>query len=190
MIIFFVIFSYYALQAVRLFNIIGQNTDASENIINETLTGTTSTPIADLPVKIKIPALSINAAVQHLGLTPDGLMDIPTDHANAAWYQAGSRPGEIGNAVIAGHYGTANSVFNDLGKLKEGDEIITESDKGESISFTITRSEIYGAAADASEVFFSTDGLAHLNLITCTGNWDKITKSYPSRLIIFADMKR
>jgi hypothetical protein len=36
-------------------------------------------------------------------------------------------------------------------------------------------------------VFASNDGGAHLNLITCAGEWNKGKKSYSERLVVFAD---
>lgn len=142
-----------------------------------------------LPLRLNIPILNINTSIQYVNLTPEGLMDVPSNYTDVAWYEAGNRPGEIGSAVIAGHYGTVDSVFNDLNKLKKGDELNIENDQGETISFIVNKIENYKADDDASKVFFSTDGQSHLNLITCEGAWNKATKSYPSRLIIFADMK-
>jgi len=45
----------------------------------------------------------------------------------------------------------------------------------------------YGLNDDASIVFDSNDQKAHLNLITCEGIWDEVKKTYPQRLVIFAD---
>jgi len=33
----------------------------------------------------------------------------------------------------------------------------------------------------------SSDAKAHLNLITCEGVWDKVSKSYSKRLVVFTD---
>lgn len=45
----------------------------------------------------------------------------------------------------------------------------------------------YPAAAIVPEIFTSKDGKAHLNLITCGGVWNKLTKHYPDRLVIFTE---
>lgn len=42
-------------------------------------------------------------------------------------------------------------------------------------------------AAFETEVFTSTDGKAHLNLITCFGSWDTDAKQYTDRFVIFTD---
>jgi len=41
--------------------------------------------------------------------------------------------------------------------------------------------------AVATDVFTSSDGKAHLNLITCDGIWDKNAAQYSERLVVFAD---
>lgn len=143
-----------------------------------------------LPVRLKIPVINVDSAVEYVGVTPDGLMDIPKNQDDVAWFDLGSRPGENGSAVIAGHYGWKNgqgSAFDNLYKLRAGDKIYIEDDKGIIIAFVARESRRYDPKADASGVFGSPDGKAHLNLITCEGIWNKISKSYPQRLVIFTD---
>jgi hypothetical protein len=45
----------------------------------------------------------------------------------------------------------------------------------------------YGPDEYASAVFRSSDGKAHLNLITCEGTWNSAQKSFSNRLVVFAD---
>jgi LPXTG-site transpeptidase (sortase) family protein len=143
-----------------------------------------------LPVYLKIPAINVDSAVEYVGLTSGGAMDVPKNQNNVAWLELGQRPGENGSAVIAGHYGWKNgkaSVFDNLYKLRKGDKLYIEDDKGVIISFVMRGSRRYNSNADASDVFVSNDGKAHLNLITCEGTWDKVSKSYSERLVIFTD---
>ncbi len=143
-----------------------------------------------LPVRLKIPSINIDASVEYVGLTPDGAMDVPKERANVAWFDPGTRPGEIGSAVIAGHYGWKEgkaSVFDNLYKLRKGDKIYVEDDKGAVISFVVRESRRYDPDADASDVFSSNDGKSHLNLVTCEGVWDEVSKSYSKRLVVFTD---
>lgn len=140
-----------------------------------------------LPVRINIPTININAAIERVGVTAGGAMDVPKSQDDAAWLDLGPRPGENGSAVIAGHYGGKISVFNNLYKLRKGDKIYVEDDKGAIISFVVRESRRYDPKADASSVFASNDGKPHLNLVTCEGVWDKVSKSYSKRLVVFAD---
>jgi len=143
-----------------------------------------------LPIYIKIPTIGVDASIEYVGLTPDGAMDVPSNPANVAWYNLGPRPGEKGSAVIAGHYGWKNNlpaVFDNLYEIKTGDKIYIEDETGSNIIFVVREILIYDRNQDASDVFESTDGKAHLNLITCTGNWDSKENTRTERLIIFAD---
>jgi len=130
-----------------------------------------------LPVRLKIPSIGVDALVEYVGFTPDGAMDTPKERANVAWFNFGPRPGENGSAVIAGHYGWKNgkaSAFDNLYKLRKGDILYIEDNKGEIISFVVRDFQSFDPKADASDVFGSPDGKSHLNLITCGGAWDKL----------------
>lgn len=143
------------------------------------------------PARLKIPAITVDAAVEYVGLTPDGAMDVPGSLDEVGWYEPGQRPGESGSAVITGHYGRqkngGGSVFDDLSKLRQGDKLYVEDEKGVSITFVVRESRSYDPNADASDVFGSSDGQAHLNLITCEGDWNEAEKSYSKRLVVFTD---
>lgn len=146
---------------------------------------------AGLPVRLKIPSISVDAAIESIGLTSQGAMDVPKNPGDAAWFNLGPRPGANGSAVIDGHYGTwkngSGSVFDNLYKLHQGDQLYVEDDKGTIISFVVREIRSYDPKANASDVFGSSDGKSHLNLITCEGVWDKDSKSYPKRLVVFTD---
>ncbi|MDO8504971.1 MAG: class F sortase [bacterium] len=150
-----------------------------------------SQAVIGLPIRLKIPKIKVNAPVEHVGLTRDGAMGVPKSIANTAWFALGPRPGEIGTAVIDGHYGFwkngKRGVFNNLHKLRKGDRIYVEDGKGKMITFVVREIKRYDPNADASEVFSSSDGKAHLNLITCEGVWDAISKNYSKRLVVFTD---
>jgi len=142
-----------------------------------------------IPVKLKIPIIKIDSKVESLGLTKDGAVDSPAGPSSTGWYNLGPRPGEVGSAVIDGHSGWSKgkAVFDDLYKLKIGDKIYVEDDKGVTLTFSISKIMEYDPDVHAKEVFFSTDGKSHLNLITCAGVWDNLSKSHSSRLVIFTN---
>lgn len=144
----------------------------------------------ELPVRLKIPSIKVNATIESVGVTSKGEMGTPKIPRNVAWYNLGPRPGEIGSAAIAGHvnwYNGAVSAFANLNKLKIGDRITIQDDKGAEVSFIVRKIHAYTSKEDPSEVFISKDGRAHLNLITCFGVWDKKAKQYSKRLVVFAD---
>lgn len=143
-----------------------------------------------IPVNIKIPKITVDAEIERVGLKADGAMDVPKLTANGGWYMLGSKPGEIGSAVIAGHLNWWNGqigVFEHLNSLKPGDVVTVRDDHGAIISFMVRESRSFSAGADATDVFNSTDGKSHLNLITCEGTWVTSARQYSNRLVVFTD---
>ena len=145
---------------------------------------------SDLPVRIRIPRIATDAVIDHVGLTSKGAMDVPKGRDSTAWFKLGPVPGEAGSSVIDGHSGWENgqsAVFDNLHKLKTGDRIYIEDKNGGVTTFAVRESRVYIESQDSREVFGSGDGKAHLNLITCSGDWDSATQSSPDRLVVFAD---
>lgn len=146
--------------------------------------------VGGLPIRIRIPKINLDAEIEYVGLTPGGEMATPLSTNNVGWYEFGVRPGEVGSAVIAGHYGWGEgraSSFDELHKLRIGDKFSIEDDTGGVTTFVVRANRRYDPEDDATGVFTSTDGKAHLNLITCEGDWDPVSKSYSKRLVVFTD---
>lgn len=143
-----------------------------------------------LPVRLIIPIINVDSAIEDAYITPDGRMDVPAGSVNVAWYALGPRPGQIGSAVIGGHFGIKDNVpfvFYDLDKLKVGDKAYIVDDNGETLAFVAKSIRLFKRNDDATPVFLSNDGLAHLNVITCEGIWNKVNDSYPDRRVVFMD---
>lgn len=155
------------------------------------LPGLAAQASSDLPVRIEIPRIKIKAPLESVGLTFQGAVAVPKGLTNAAWYNLGPRPGEIGNAIIVGHYGHwkngVQTVFNNLSKLRKGDKLYIKDKTGATLTFVVREFKTYRPSDDATDVFVSSDDKAHLNLITCEGTWDKISRSYSRRLVVFTD---
>lgn len=143
-----------------------------------------------LPMRLKIPKINLDASIEYGGLTPLGAMDIPKGPEGVVWFELGERPGAVGSAVIAGHYGWKEgkkAVFDNLHTLQKGDKVYVEDENRTTISFVVKEIRKYDEKANASNVFGSSDGKSHLNLITCEGVWNNISKSYSQRLIVFTE---
>lgn len=142
-----------------------------------------------LPMRLTIPSININASIQNEGVTPQGAMGVPNNIVDVGWFDLGPRPGEVGSAVIAGHFDGENGeagVFANLSKLKAGDKLYIQDSNGKTTIFVVQKSSTYNPGY-AENVFSSNNG-AHLNLITCDGIWDITKKSYTKRLVVFADI--
>lgn len=184
LLVYFALVYYYILSSV----INNGSTFVAENLIVPQKQSQTN---IGLPIRLKIPIININSMVEQVGITSDGSMDVPTNLNEVAWFKLGQRPGEIGSAIISGHYGILKngqtSAFDNLHKLRSGDKIYIENDRGLTITFVVRESKRYDGNADATNVFTSNDQKSHLNLITCEGVWDDVSKSYSKRLVVFAD---
>ncbi len=142
------------------------------------------------PTRLIIPNIHIDAHIEQIGLTADGAMDTPKETSNVGWFMFGSRPGEIGTATMAGHSGWKNNkpvVFDSLSDLQVGDLVYVENTEKIIHTFVVREMRIYDENADTISVFTSSDGIPHLNLITCNGTWNAEKKSYSNRIVIFTD---
>jgi LPXTG-site transpeptidase (sortase) family protein len=160
----------------------------TENLINN------PGPEVLKPAIFSIPELGLeNIEVESVGLDKDSKMDIPSDENNVAWYNLGSKPGERGNAVIAGHFDKRNgepAVFYDINKLKAGDEIKVKDIEGKEFTYLVTDSVSYELAEFPLVEVFGAGDKARLNLITCEGSYDKASKLYSHRLVVYSELKQ
>lgn len=143
-----------------------------------------------LPIKILIPKIKVNALIEQVGFTAGGAMDTPKNIENAGWFAFGVVPGEIGSAVIDGHYGWKNrkaSAFDRLSEVKVGDLVYVSDNNQATTTFIVRMIKDYGPREDTASIFNSTDNLSHLNLITCEGIWSKEKQSYSKRRVVFTD---
>lgn len=159
---------------------------------NEEAVASVQTKNPGVPVTLTIPKLAIEAEVESVGLDSDGDMDIPKNSDNVAWYNLGYKPGDQGNAVIAGHFDKvsgAPAVFYDLEKLGIGDTVITTDQEGGTMAFTVVRIATYPDEDFPLQEVFGPAQKPMLNLITCDGKWNNATKSYSHRTVVYTEMK-
>lgn len=142
------------------------------------------------PLRLRIETLSVDAPIEQVGRKPDGDMKAPSRFDTAAWFVEGPRPGEAGNTVIAGHLNNAldtTGVFERLDQLRLGDTIIV-SGEGREATFVVRQMSVYEAQLAPKEEIFAVTGASRLVLITCDGAWDRGTRTYDKRLVIYADL--
>jgi len=146
-------------------------------------------PRAGQPVRIQIPAIKVDAAIEYVGLTAEGNMDTPKNYDNTAWYEPGARPGDVGNAAIAGHVDskTGKAVFWDLAKLKPGDEIFVVGDDGATRRFVVASLDSYGRTDAPLQQIFGPTSARHLNVITCDSTTPFTNGHYASNVVVYAD---
>lgn len=172
------------------------NTPISRNIVQKS--SATAKPLKaslvsfkehvySLPSRLLIPRLHIDASIVPMGLTASGNMEAPKTNTDTGWYSSGTRPGNVGSAVIDGHLGLQDdAVFGKLSSLVAGDKLSVIDNQGSTALFVVRKALAYEKDSNASDIFSSKNG-AHLNLITCNGDWDASQTTFAKRLIIFSD---
>jgi sortase (surface protein transpeptidase) len=142
---------------------------------------------AATPTRLLVPSINVNAAVEPVGTDAQGRMGVPSQASNVAWFKLGSAPGDVGDAVIAGHLDWTSSpaVFWYLGRVHRGDAITVVRADGSSVKFVAdsTTTVPYDSSTDS---LFTIDGPPSLTLITCAGAWDRQRGTYLQRLVVHA----
>ncbi|WP_175986897.1 class F sortase [Bacillus sp. Marseille-Q1617] len=156
----------------------------AESIIKDERTGI-------VPASLEIPAIGLKANVESVGLKENGEMAVTESFDTTGWYGEGYHPGEPGNAVIGGHVDSRNgpAVFYELNKLSVGDEVKVTSKSGDTRTFVVTDKKEYPWDEAPLKSIFGYTHRSSLNLITCTGDFDRSSRNYSKRLVIYTELK-
>jgi hypothetical protein len=166
----------------------------------------------NVPLELRLPSLRLTAPVLGVGLNSKNVMDTPLGSASAPvwrevfWYRGSGIPGDATTATIAGHVDDVlgrPAIFARLKDLRVGDTVtVRDTRTGLAVDFLVTRTitytlkqtvdpavlaQIYGSGPVAGQgPQPSPDGLSHLTLITCTGNWIGSAGTFDHRLAVYA----
>lgn len=164
------------------------STDPGSSAVSES---TAPTLPPSPPLRIRIPAIGVNAPLMGLGLTPTGSLDAPPAEREdlAGWYEAGTAPGETGTAIVAGHVDNADgpSVFYRLGALEKGGAIEVERRDGSTATFTVDAVEVYDTDHFPDEKVYGAAPRPELRVITCGGRYSPRT-GYEGNVVVFAHL--
>lgn len=146
-----------------------------------------------LPVSVSIPAIGVDSKLLHLGINPDGTIQVPslvTSSDEAAWYEYSATPGQIGSSVIEGHVDSYHgpAVFFRLGALRPGDAIDVTLANGVTAIFRVTGVREYLKSEFPAKAIYGAADYAALRLITCGGAFDYATGHYLSSTVVFASL--
>jgi hypothetical protein len=139
------------------------------------------------PARIRIPDIGVDAPLEQLHLLADGSLGAPSAWGDAGWYADGTRPGDIGPAIIAGHIDSTKgpAVFYKLDKLRAGSLVeVLEGDRW--LAFTVTSVARYPKNAFPTATVYGPTPDAALRLITCGGVFDRAHDSYLDNTVVYA----
>lgn len=142
------------------------------------------------PVTIEIPSLDVKTEIEDVGRLKNGQMGVPENVDNTGWFEPGTKPGNRGSAVIAGHVDdkTGPSVFFNLEDMENGEEIIITGENDKRLIFKVVGKEVFPRNdAPISEIFGYTSRRM-LNLITCTGDFDNSAGTHNDRLVVYTEL--
>ena len=160
-------------------------------------------PNPSVPRYLSIPSLKIsNARVVQIGTIKNtGQLDSPKSIYDAGWYTKSGLPGAGKGAVlIDGHNGgpTKGGIFENLGSLSKGSEIIIERGDGQRITYQVAdnremsvedinnESNPLGMKTMLNSMDPKKEGL---NMITCVGDWDYSKNTFNKRVMLRAVRK-
>ncbi|OMF68254.1 class F sortase [Paenibacillus glucanolyticus] len=147
-------------------------------------------PAFIIPNKIWIPSIGLEASVQPVGLLENGQMEAPVSSNVAGVFIDGVLPGQQGNAIIAGHVDnyTGPAIFYPLKKVKPGAPVVLSDKEGNYLVFKVVAVESYATAEAPIERIFGDSDIEQLNLITCTGRYNREKKEHEKRLVVYTRM--
>ncbi len=147
-----------------------------------------------VPVRVRIPEIKVDAPLRGLRLLPDGSLASPPerDRNLAGWYEAGTPPGAIGTAVVAGHVDTPTgpAVFYNLGALKKGNTVEVIRADGRTAVFTIDAIEVYDRNDFPSRKVYGASGRPELRVITCGGGFSQERHAYLGNVVVYAHLAK
>jgi sortase (surface protein transpeptidase) len=151
----------------------------------------TPVPVA-APTGLVIPSIGVRSGLVRLGLTPAGMLQVPTSTTVAGWYTGSSRPGATGAAVIVGHIDsrTGPGVFYHLPQLHPGSKVYVRRADGSLAVFAVTEVRTYLKSRFPTLSVYGAVPNAQLRLITCGGAFDPATGHYLSNIIVYASLIR
>ena len=148
----------------------------------------------ELPKVIRIPSLGVYARIKHTG-TDNGAVGSPKNVNDVSWYNESAHPGNaIGSSLLLGHVSgwTTAGVFKKIDQLKPGDRFEIEKGSGEKLAYEVTRGErIPLDQVDMSKILGTEVAGEHdMKLMTCAGKYNKDTKQFEERYVVYAKILR
>jgi sortase (surface protein transpeptidase) len=157
-----------------------------DSAVSTSLHRSLEAPAIGVPLAVVIPSIGVNSPLLAVGMTPAAAMAAPEGGANSPDWSD-----------------TFYAVFGRLSELVAGDRIfVRDTTTGFSEQFVVTSSHaytiaqaktlpvldlIYGTGPPRGEPAQpSSDGLAHLSLVTCAGEWIARLDTHSERLVVSA----
>jgi len=148
-------------------------------------------PIAN-PVRVVIPAIDVDAKMVHVGLEPNGWMEVPPLRPSLPGTSS-ARP--RAPTVRLWSPPTSDSkkgpdVFFHLKKLETGDEVRVYGDDGDFATFVVDSKETTAKDELPVDRIWVDSYEPLIRLVTCGGEFDRSTGHYRSNVIVYGHLTK
>lgn len=142
------------------------------------------------PVRVRLPALGVDAPVAPVGVDDRGRMEVPFDVAMVGWYRFGPGPGAAaGSAVLSGHVDDKEQGYgalHRLGGLAPGDPVAVDLADGRVVAYRVESvTRMPKSELPVGDVFDRV-GPPRLTLVTCGGPFDYDAQGYTENVVVVA----
>ena len=140
------------------------------------------------PVTLVVPVIGVRAPVRPVD-NLDGSLAVPDDPGQIGWWIGSALPGAVtGTVVLDGHVDSIagpGALFR-LTDLRPGDTITVATASGRRVTYAVTGRRIFAKTTGLPTDIFSLDSRPRLAVITCSGAFDRATRSYRDNVVVFA----
>ena len=112
-------------------------------------------------MRLAVPALGVDTAVDPVGVEPDGQMTLPAEVDRVGWYRFGPAPGADGSAVIAGHVDDREQGLGAMAPLRDaavGDEVVVTDAAGTATRWRVVSRELIQKQVLPLDRLFAREG--------------------------------
>jgi len=126
-------------------------------------------PLMVWPVRIRIPALGLDAAIEDTGYDSSHTMEIVPSADIISWLRESSIPSNDGNAILGGHNKWKGKIcpLYELDTLEIGEEMEIEYEDGLCLKFKLESVFVYALATAPAGLIMDVGGEARVTIITC-----------------------
>ena len=141
--------------------------------------------ITSLPVRMRIPALSLDYEIRSMGADATGTMLIAPELEITSWFDRSAIPGNQGNAILGGHNvwrGVRSQLFN-LDDMQIGDVMEIEYADGTTMTFLMESVFVYPLATAPAHLIMDVRIETRVTLITCKGPYNQSIRTSDYRIV-------
>jgi len=141
--------------------------------------------ITALPVRMRIPELSLDYEIQGTEPDSEGNMQIVPALPIISWFEVSPIPGNEGNAILGGHnkWRGERSKLYTLDELDIGDEMEIEYEDGTCRWFKLESVFVYLLRTAPAHLIMDIEGEARVTLITCKPPFNTSTGTSDYRIV-------